>query len=82
MKRSVSFVSLLIVIAMLISGCRGRLSEKSPVHLNPNMDHNPKFKAQSLSWHPPKGTVAWGDASVETGSISNVAASPTYHIYF
>lgn len=51
---------LLLCIFVLIAGCRGYRSEKPPVHINPNLDHQAKFKAQSFTEHPPEGTVPWG----------------------
>jgi len=58
----------LIVLAVLIESCfRGSTSEKPPIHLNPNMDDQPKYKAQSESGYfadgrtmrmPVEGTVA------------------------
>ena len=58
----------LLVTSML--GCaRGRKSENPPIHLNPDMDHQPKYKAQSSSAffpdsasmrQPVAGTVARG----------------------
>jgi len=36
--------SLLFMGLFFIIGCRGWISEKAPVHLNPNMDIQPKYK--------------------------------------
>ena len=56
---------------VLMIGCyRGSPSEDPPIHLNPNMDHQPKYKAQAESDFfkdgatmrmPVPGTVARGD---------------------
>ena len=55
--------------AVALSGCRGTLSENSPIHINPNMDHQEKFEAQEKNtmfaderaMRPPvPGTVARG----------------------
>ena len=43
-KHVVLLSSLLLVI--LLSGCRGMLSDKEPIHISPNMDHQEKFQAQ------------------------------------
>ncbi len=64
----------------MMAGCQGRPSEKPPIHVNPNMDHQPKYKAQSESKFfvngstmrtPPMGTVAVGeldaDVAYQTG---------------
>ena len=54
--------SLLILMAIMsLVGCRGYRSEKTPIHMNPNMDIQAKHKAQSFSQAPPEHTVAWGD---------------------
>ena len=38
----------LVILSLLLVGCyRGRPSEKQPVHLNRDMDSQPKYKAQS-----------------------------------
>lgn len=62
---------LAIVLVLLLSGCfRGSTSEKPPIHVNPNMDHQPKYKAQAQSNYfedgaamrqPIAGTVARGE---------------------
>ena len=50
-------------------GCRGCTSSRPPIHLNPNMDHQPKYRAQAASdffadgatmRRPVEGTVARG----------------------
>jgi len=41
--------SLLMFIVILMIGCRGDHSTKPPIHLNPNMDSQDKFKAQSTN---------------------------------
>ncbi|MFQ6614484.1 MAG: hypothetical protein ACE5D1_06530, partial [Fidelibacterota bacterium] len=55
--------------ALVLVGCRGRISEKPPIHLNPNMDRQEKYKPQSKSLFfedeatmrmPVEGTVARG----------------------
>lgn len=51
-------------------GCRGNPSKRTPIHLNPNMDYQPKYKPQSESKFfengaamrtPRNGTVARSD---------------------
>lgn len=64
-----SFVFILMIL-LISAGCyRKRPSEKPPVHLNPNMDNQEKYKAQSESEfftdhsamrQPVEGTVARG----------------------
>jgi mono/diheme cytochrome c family protein len=72
LKLIVSF----IVIVLFLSGCfRGRPSEDPPIHINPNMDDQPKYKAQSESQYfengssmrmPVAGTVARGEEYEDT----------------
>lgn len=60
--------ALLIILLMAFSACKqGAVSEKPPVHLNPNMDNQEKYKAQeeseffvngAVNRMPVKGTVA------------------------
>lgn len=52
MRYTHSRLALIIVLLVSVSiiGCeRGRVSDKPPIHLNPNMDNQPKYKAQSES---------------------------------
>lgn len=53
------FLSFLVIVGMLsISGCfRGMPSDKPPIHLNPNMDNQPKYKAQESSAFFENGSV-------------------------
>ena len=47
-----------IVLLNIISGCgRGNVSGKPPIHLNPNMDTQPKYKAQAESGYFENGAV-------------------------
>ena len=61
--RSKFLIMICLLVPFFLIGCRGQRSEKPPVHINPNMDYQAKFKAQSLSLNLPEGTVAWGDRS-------------------
>ena len=65
-----------LICATMLLGCRGGISTSPPVHLIPDMDHQPKLKAQSKSEFfsdsrgmrlPVEGTVARG--SLRTGSL-------------
>ena len=68
MNRNLKISVLIIVSAVLIAGCyRGKSSKQEPIHLNPNMDSQPKYKAQSKSEffvdgstmrQPVEGTIA------------------------
>ena len=45
-----SKIIFLMTVILLIIGCgREKTSENTPIHLNPNMDHQPKYKAQASS---------------------------------
>ena len=59
-----------LLLAVLLGGCRGCPSSRPPIHLNPNMDIQPKLKAQAESAFfydgagmrtPVEGTVAQGE---------------------
>lgn len=73
---------LLIFAAVLAAGCtRGSTSSRPPIHLNPNMDDQPKAQAQEASAFfadgkvmrsPVAGTVARGDLAA-LGADSAVA---------
>jgi len=46
---SIIRTSILVLAIILMIGCRGDHSTKPPIHLNPNMDSQDKFKAQSIN---------------------------------
>lgn len=59
----------LLLVGLVLGGCRGRITEKPPVHINPNMDQQPRKEAQEVNnffpdgrlMRPPvEGTVARG----------------------
>ncbi len=61
----------LLGLLMIVSGCtRGSTSKRPPIHPNPNMDQQPKYRAQAVSEffsdggtmrQPIEGTVARGE---------------------
>lgn len=62
--------AILAGLALLAAGCRGWTSSKPPIHLNPNMDRQPKYRPQAESAFfydgatmraPVPGTVARGE---------------------
>ncbi len=69
-------ILLLLIPALFISGClQGDKSEKPPVHLNPNMDTQEKYKPykessffanKSAMRMPVEGTIALGDLFEDT----------------
>lgn len=40
---------LLLGVVLLLGGCRGCTSSRPPIHLNPNMDHQPAYRPQAAS---------------------------------
>jgi hypothetical protein len=36
----------IILIGVVLGSCRGKPFTQSPIHINPNMDWQPKFEAQ------------------------------------
>ena len=83
---------LLPLFLILMIGCyRGSPSEDPPIHLNPNMDNQPKYKAQAESEFfedgatmrmPVAGTVAWGDLRADQSYYlgKNADGSPVIKI--
>ena len=63
--------TLIVVTTLLLAGCvQERASEKPPIHINPNMDKQPKYRPQDHSGFfadgatmrvPVEGTVARGE---------------------
>ncbi len=81
MKNTVLIIA--VGLLVLLSGCRGKRSEKSPVHINPNMDRQEKFIGQqknmlfdnNMSMRPPvPGTVARGFLREDTRFYKGVDA--------
>ncbi len=63
-------VGVVVCVALAGTGCRGCTSSKPPVHLNPSMDQQPKYRPQAESAffydgatmrQPVPGTVARGE---------------------
>jgi hypothetical protein len=75
-KKTFGVALLLMVAVLFLGGCRrGSTSSFSPIHPNPNMDHQPKYRAQAASeffydgatMRPPvEGTVARGELLDDT----------------
>ena len=66
-----------VVLPMALSGCRGMKSERTPIHPNPNMDHQQRFEEQeanpffadgSSMRMPVPGTVARGHLRTTTNA--------------
>ncbi len=85
MRRPAAALILLSVGVALLSGCaRERVSERPPIHPNPDMDNQPKYKAQSEGGFfehgaamrtPVPGTIARGqlrsDNTYYTGRLAD-----------
>lgn len=76
--------TVVLFVGLILAGCQGMPSEKPPIHINPNMDWQPKFKAQDKNTffednramrEPVEGTVARGwlqaDIRYEQGIEAN-----------
>ncbi|MCH8031152.1 MAG: cytochrome c [Bacteroidetes bacterium] len=73
------YISLVAALALplALTGCRGMKSERTPIHLNPNMDHQERFEEQeanpffadgSSMRMPVPGTVARGHLRTTTNA--------------
>lgn len=71
MKRTTQIIGVLVLLitTLVMSGCQGAISDKPPIHINPNMDSQEKFEAQEANPFfedgramrlPVSGTVARG----------------------
>jgi mono/diheme cytochrome c family protein len=78
-RNKTTFV-VLVLAFLLAGGCvQERPSEKPPIHINPNMDNQPKYRPQSESQFfadgstmrvPVAGTVAQGELRASTASYT------------
>jgi len=68
LMKKISFTGV-VLAALLFVGCRGTISDQTPIHINPNMDFQEKFKPQGANPFfadgramrlPVPGTVARG----------------------
>lgn len=69
MKLSKTNISILLLSGLFMFSCRGYISEKPPIHPNPNMDFQERYNAQevntffgnNMAMRPPvEGTIARG----------------------
>jgi mono/diheme cytochrome c family protein len=80
-------LSLVVVGLLLVAGCtRGSTSSRPPIHLNPNMDDQPRYEAQAASDFfadgmatraPMPGTVARGELADDPGLRTGATADGT-----
>jgi mono/diheme cytochrome c family protein len=72
--RDFTRATLVLALMVLMIGCQGRPKEKAPIHLNPNMDTQPKMLPQGESDFfadgkadrlPVEGTIARGDLRLD-----------------
>ena len=73
-----------LAVGILMSGCRGTISEKPPIHPNLNMDQQPRMEAQEVNnffadgrsmRQPVEGTVARGYRKADTEYYEGVDAN-------
>lgn len=50
---------IVITSSLILSSCRGWFTEKPPIHPNPNLDWQAKYKAQTFVGEKPKHTVKY-----------------------
>lgn len=69
MKLSKKNISVLLLSGLFMLSCRGHITEKPPIHLNPNMDFQERYNAQEVNTffedsmamrQPVEGTIARG----------------------
>ncbi len=79
--------SLPLLLCTFLAGCRGCTSTRPPIHINPNMDDQPKLKAQSESGFfydgsgmrtPVEDTVALGELHEDTAYWTGKTADGAY----
>ncbi len=58
-SRSILLIIGCLTLSLMV-GCRGIRSDKTPIHLNPNMDWGPQFEFQEKASKPPVDTVPFG----------------------
>ena len=86
-RRALRGFGLAVLLVALIPACRGSVSSKPPVHLNPNMDNVTRIEAQEPSdfWEdgrgmrpPVEGTVAIGELRADTHLYEGKNANGTW----
>lgn len=77
----------LVMAVLVLAGCRGTVSDKPPIHINPNMDFQEKFEPQEANpmfadgraMRPPvAGTVARGFLREDTRFYEGREADGSY----
>ncbi|MCM8537104.1 MAG: cytochrome c [Lentisphaeraceae bacterium] len=85
--KSLSKAALIVFSAVVLFGCRGSESKKTPIHLNPNLDLQEKYKPQEEGSFfedggtmraPVEGTIPLGDQYVRNGADYLKADSEFY----
>jgi len=81
-------VLMLVVLSLALTGCvRGCRSSRPPIHLNPNMDDQPRYDAQTSSdffydgmtmREPVEGTVARGELTGDAAWLTGRDAAGEY----
>lgn len=74
MKLSITNISLFLLSGIFMLSCRGQISEKPPIHPNPNMDFQERYNAQEVNTffddnrsmrQPVEGTIARGQLRLD-----------------
>lgn len=76
-----------VTLVLVLGGCtRGSTSSRPPIHLNPNMDDQPRYEAQASSGFfadgmamrsPVPGTVARGDLAADPAVVTGTTSGGT-----
>lgn len=62
---------ILLIFLMLLTGCRSWFSEKPPIHPNPNLDWQPKYKSQKYLGSKPEHTIQYLDKTTNHSGKKN-----------
>lgn len=74
-------ISILLLMVIFMLSCRGQISEKPPVHPNPNMDNQERYNAQEVNTffednrsmrQPVEGTIARGQLRLDDAFYEGV----------
>lgn len=83
--RRIALICCLAVLALALTGCRGSIKKKAPIHLNWNMDQVNRFEAQEpndffsdnrANRHWPEGTVRSADPRGDTSPCVLAETNP------
>lgn len=87
MTNRIYYIAISILLAILLSSCRGKPFTEAPVHIQGNMDWQPKFEAQEANAffpdnkamrEPVEGTVARGNLDIDRVYHEGVMSNGSY----